>query len=195
MPGQPPFEIPMGITPNPLSMANQVHRALVAKEEARCLEREKETGKPVRRRRIAVPLVRIGPKALCQRTEFLLMVTDYDYDLSNEAFQAYCTGRGTSCLAEPGSRRWDFFADHRLAKEDYLADPYFRSAAEHEGSRHTHSDDEMSSGWRVIQFGRAVLQDSWELFCAERESSASPSNEKLERRTRSVDKTPSLFDE
>lgn len=146
-------------------VAVQAQRALQEAEEQRCLAREQASGKPARRRNIRVPTVRLGPQALAHRHDLLILVRDYDYDLSDVAFCEYCRQRGTLSVAGvPKSRRWKIFADHQRTKEQYLADPYFHFAQTHEGGRHKYTDDEMASGWRVICYGRAVLQDCWELY-------------------------------
>lgn len=167
------------------TIAAQAHRILVAQEEARCVALEAKPGKrktPVKRHPVPVPVVRLGLTELCHRIEFLWMVTEYDYDLADPAFRQYCVDRGTACGAALGSRRWDFFERHDLSKHDYLVDPYFQNANEHEGKRHRYTKDEMESGWKVIQLGRAVLQDAWEIYRSTADSAP-----------RSM--TPSLFDD
>lgn len=147
------------------TIAEQVYRGLVAREDERCLRVEAETGVREERRRIRVPLVRIGPRALCQNIDYLQMVTKFDYDLNDVRFQEYCQRRAALQIAgHPGTRRWMYFADCRLAKADYLADPYWQEAEESHGKRHRFSPDEMDSGWTVIQVGRAAFQDCWELY-------------------------------
>ena len=147
------------------SIAEQVRLSLVADEEVRCLELERKRGKRVTRRTIDTPKVRVGPHALCQNVDFLERVTQFDYQLTRADFCEYAERRGVLCLAGVrGSRRWQVFANHQTSHAAYLADPYFQVAQEHEGARHRYSPEEMEANWRVIGFGRAVLQDCWELF-------------------------------
>lgn len=148
-----------------LRIADQVHRELKEREEERCRECERVTGGKVKRRKIPVPVVRMGPKALCQNIAYLMLVSEYDYDLLDPLFQDYCSSRGTLHLAGvPGSTRWHYFVDSSLTKDDYLANPYFQFAQEFEGTRHKYTPEEMEVLWKVIFLGRAVLQDCWELY-------------------------------
>ncbi len=146
-------------------IADQVHRVLKARDDEHCRERERVTGKKVQRKNIQVPVVRLGPDALCQNIEYLLLVSEYDYDLSDSQFQDYCSARGTLHVAGvPGSTRWKYLADHTLAKDEYRSDPYFQFAQEFEGKRHKYSPDEVEVLWKVMLLGRATLQDCWELY-------------------------------
>ncbi|HAM57559.1 MAG TPA: hypothetical protein DCQ64_19960 [Candidatus Rokubacteria bacterium] len=155
------------------SIAEQVHRALVEQEEQRCAAREREKGRPMKRRTIRVPIVRMAPTALCQKSDYLLMVREYDYDLADERFCEYCQTRGTLSVAGVnGSPRWMLFRDHQRPKCDYLKDPYFQFGQELAGVKRAYSPVEMESGWDVIRYGRATLQDSWELFRATVENEA-----------------------
>lgn len=103
---------------------DQIHQFLKNQEEERCraLEAEynkhKETnGKKVKRREISKPLVRPSDDGLCQEDTFLMMVSEYDYDLSHKSFQAYCDTRGILHVAgEPGSVRWKYLAEFRKTK-------------------------------------------------------------------------------
>jgi hypothetical protein len=145
-------------------IADQVHTVLKGREEERCRERERVTGKKVKRKKIPVPVVRLGPNALCE-IDYLMLVREYDYDLSDPQFQDYCSSRGTLQLCGiRGSTRWKYFADDSLSKDDYLANPYFQFAQEFEGTRHKYTPEEMEFQWKVILLGRAKLQDCWELY-------------------------------
>jgi len=147
------------------TIAEQVQKCLKNHEEARCRELERATGKKVKRRPVPVPVVRIGPNALCQDTDYRMMVTEYDYDLADSQFQDYCSSRGTLHVAgEPRSTRWQYFADFSLTKDDYLADRNFQFAQEFEGTRHKYSAEDMEVLWKIMLLGRATLQDCWELF-------------------------------
>lgn len=150
----------------------QMLQYLVDLEEERCKaletednKSEKTRGKKVKRRKISKPWKRAGQHALCQEIELLAMVYEYDYDLADSGFQDYCSMRGVLYVAgERGTRRWDFFLDHTKQKADYLDDPYFRFAEEVGGDEHRFSDEDMDTGWKIIQLGRAKLQDCWELY-------------------------------
>jgi len=147
------------------TVAEQVQKAQVAREETRCRQIELAKGKKVKRTTIPMPVVRGGPKALCQNLEYLADVAEYDYDLSDLPFQDYCLSRGMLHLAgAAGSTRWRYHADYWLSKDDYLAAPYFRFAQEHEGNRYKYSPSEMDVQWRIIHLARATLQDCWELY-------------------------------
>lgn len=148
------------------SIAEQAQRCLQEREDARCRALELEREKPVKRREIPVPTVRVGPQAL-SGVEFLAMVTEFDYDLTAPEFCDYCLRRGTLSVAGlQGSPRWQLFVDHRIGFEEFLANPEFQFAAEHLGARHRYTAAEMTSNWSAVCLGRATLQDSWELFRA-----------------------------
>ena len=150
----------------------QMHQYLIKQEEERCrnlkaeYDRQEETrGKKVTRKAIAKPWTRPGENALCQDADLLILVTEYDYDLSDRDFQEYCQARGILHVAgEPGSRRREFFSDHGKLKSEYLKDPYFQFAQEFNGKRYQYTDREMVIGWEIISLGRAALQDCWELY-------------------------------
>ncbi len=155
------------------TIAEQVQKWLENREEERCLERERATGKKLIRKPVAVPIVRVGPRALCQNVDHLMKVSEYDFDLSDSRFQAYCSARGTLHVAgEPGSTRWQWHADCSLSKDEYLANRYFQFAQEFAGTRQRYTPEDMEVQWKIILLGRATLQDCWELF-----QSMDPGNE------------------
>jgi hypothetical protein len=151
---------------------DQIHLFLIDQEEERCraIEAEnnkhKETkGKKIKRKTILKPWVRPSDSALCQDVELLIMVSQYDYALSNKTFQAYCSGRGILHVAgEPGTKRWKYLADYRKTKSAYFADSYFHFAEEVGGKRYSYTEEEMETGWKTMLLGRAKLQDCWELY-------------------------------
>jgi hypothetical protein len=150
---------------------DQIHQHFKDEEEKRCLALEaqyqldpKKKGKRVERRSIPKPWTRFGD-GLCQAIELLSLVNEFDYDLEDEGFQAYCEERGVLHVAgEAGSRRWKCFSRHNWTKEKYLADPFFQSAESVGGSSHEYTPEEMETGWKIIMLGRAKLQDCWELY-------------------------------
>ncbi len=155
------------------SIEDQIHQFHIEREEARCRaieaeydERPSTKGQKVTRRKIPKPWKRPGANALCQETDFLVMVDEYDYDFASTDFQEYCLGRGTLSVAgEVGSRRWDYFLDYSITKGDYLEDPLHQYAEEVDRKQHRYTAHEMENGWTIICIGRAKLQDCWELFC------------------------------
>lgn len=157
------------------SIEDQIHQFLIDQEEKRCRAIEAENnkneetkGKKVKRKMIPKPWGRPGDVALCQEIDLLIMVSEYDYDLADETFQAYCSARGILHVAgKTGSRRWQYLADYRKTKSAYLADPYFQFAEEVDGKRYRYTDEEMGTGWNIMLLGRAKLQDCWELYARE----------------------------
>jgi len=151
---------------------DQIHQFLIDQEEKRCKEieasynkNEETRGKKVKRKTISKPWARPSGSALCQEPDLLIMVNQYDYDLSDERFQAYCSERGILHVAgDPGSRRWKYLADFRRTKSAYLADPYFQFAQEVDGKQYRYTDAEMETGWKIMLLGRAMIQDCWELY-------------------------------
>lgn len=150
---------------------DQIHRHFKDLEEERCLKREAELalvpearGRKVKRKAIPKPWTRLGPRALCQEPELLELVRDYDYDLADEPFRAYCASRGVlHFTGDVGGRRWAFFLHHRKTRDEYLQDPCFQSAQEWQEQRYRYTAEEMETGWRAVALGRAMLQDCWEL--------------------------------
>lgn len=154
---------------------DQIHQFLIKQEEERCRALEAEfdksneaKDKKVKRRTIPKPWARPGGSALCQEIDLLIMVDEYDYDLSNKTFQGYCSARGIlHVTGEPGSRRWEYMADYAKTKRDYLADPWFQFAQEFDGKRYRYTNEEMETCWKIVRLGRAKLQDCWELYSQE----------------------------
>lgn len=161
------------------TIEDQIHRFLVEKEEQRCRAVEAEynkhsetLGKKEKRRKVTKPWKRSGEAALCQDIDVLQMVTEYDYDLSDESFQQYCAGRGTLHVArESGSKWWEWVADYERTKSAYLNEPYFRHAIEVNGTRQMYSDQEMEFFWELMILARATMQDCWELYSKEKSQS------------------------
>lgn len=153
---------------------DQIHQLLIDQEEERCRAIEVENNKregakkknnKVNRRIIKKPWARPGESAICQDYDLLIMVYDYDYDLSDKLFQEYCAARGVLHVAGvPGSRRWEYLEDYRKTKVTYLADPYFQFAEKLDGKQYRFTEEEMETGWTIMSLGRAKLQDCWELY-------------------------------
>ena len=149
---------------------DQLHAAHIAAEECRCRKLEASTGKPVKRRPVPKPWRRIDPQALLQDPEFLQHVTEFDYRLGDPAFQQYCRERGVfHVVPEEGSWRHRFFAKPLLGRDDFVNQCLM------EGKAPYATQPDIETGWRIIQLGRAALQDAWELFLLlDGERSAAP---------------------
>jgi hypothetical protein len=159
---------------------DQIHQALIDKEETRCCALEEEhfaaTGKrkKVKRRVIRKPWSRNAFGGLCQESEFLLLVEDYDYALSDVEFQEYCKERGVLHVAgKAGSTRWTYYVEFSKTKDDYLDDDYFHFAEESAVGRHRYTDKKLDVHWEIIQLGRARLQDCWEVYLHQKRDQAS----------------------
>ena len=82
-----------------LTVAQQVRLGLQEQEDQRYRE-EKASGQKARRRNVSLPVVRMGPEALCHRDQgFLELVCAFDYDLADPAFCEYAKRRGVLSLA------------------------------------------------------------------------------------------------
>lgn len=164
--------------PRAPSIARQALAVLREQEEARCRRLEAdlaskpgESRKPVKRREVAEPTVRLGPRALCQDPEVLKCVKEVDYLLSDTSFRTYCRERGVLHVAGlDGSARWQFFLDASLSEADFFNRSDLRSTAEAAAGRGV-DHAAMRLQWEIVCYGRAVLQDCWELFQADREPS------------------------
>lgn len=151
---------------------DQMHRFLIQQEEERCAaleaqyqQSEATRGMKVKRRTIPKPWKRPSEEALCQDMDLLVMVQEYSYDLSNQAFRQYCDDRGILNVAgKPTSEWWKFADDYSKNKRDFLAAPSFHFAQEVNGSRYRYTAGELETAWLIMVLGRAKLQDCWELF-------------------------------
>jgi hypothetical protein len=157
-----------------LLIEDQMHNRLIELEEERCIKLEQENlkdpkkaGKKIKRKKIDKPWKRSYPVSLCQEYDLMLLVTDYDYDLSDEHFQKYCAERGVLQVAgEIGSRRWEYMLDYTKLKEDFFNDAYFQYAkVKEDGSAYKYSDEEMNIHWENLFISRVQLQDCWEIYC------------------------------
>lgn len=140
---------------------DQMLAFLEAEEEKRCRDLEESKGKKVKRRTIDFPWQRGTHPQLCQETDLLLMVSEYDYDLENSRFQDYCRSRGVLHVAGvPGSERWSVFRDPNIGEDEFLGNSYFRFSEA--GKEYT--SEQMKTQWEIVRIGRAKLEDCWELY-------------------------------
>lgn len=92
---------------------------------------------------------------LCQDTEWVATIYEYDYDLPNTEFQEYCRSRGVLHIAgTPGSKRWEFCVNHQWSADEFFEDDP--------------SATDIGSDWRILRTARGKLQDCWELFRRDR---------------------------
>jgi hypothetical protein len=155
-----------------LPIEDQMHNSLIALEEERCIKLEQEylrvhnKVKKIKRKKIEKPWRRPSPVSLCQEIELLPLVSEYDYDLSDNEFQKYCVSRGVLQVAgEKGSRRWEYMLNYSKTKEDFFNDVYFQFSKEYQGSRYKYNEEEMNIHWNILHTGRGQLQDCWEIYC------------------------------
>ena len=146
-----------------MHVEDQIHAVFIAKEEARCLALGAKKGKQVKRRQVLKPWTRTGPLSLLQDPEFLQYVTQFDYRLDDPVYEGYCRKRGVfHVVPEEDSWRYPFLANPSMDRADFLkqcargAEPAYAS------------EKAIETGWRIVRLGRAALQDSWEVFLAER---------------------------
>jgi len=159
------------VTNMALHIEDQMLRHLQEKEEQRCrmLEEEnrktpKKKGIQVKRRKIQKPWTRFPNEALCQETELLLTVSEFDYDLSDESFQEYCRIRGVLHIAgNPNSRRWYYVKNHDIEENDFRKDRIIQYEKSIDGEEVERSKDAVDFDWKIISIGRAKIQDCWEI--------------------------------
>ena len=79
------------------SIEEQMHEAAVEDEELRCQKIEeknkldpKKKNRKVPRRNVVQPWTRGTYPKLCQETEWLVRISEYDYDLLDPDFQVLC---------------------------------------------------------------------------------------------------------
>jgi hypothetical protein len=137
------------------------------------VERDQSTKakqKKVTRRKISRPWTRPGKNALCQEVDLLMLVQEYDYELSDSDFRRYAKARGILHVAgEPGSRRWEFYSDYSKTKDEFLGDSYFQLGQMVDRKQYAYTLEEMEIAWRIVLLGRSALQDCWELYIDTRE--------------------------
>jgi hypothetical protein len=142
-----------------LPIEEQIHRYYIA------LEAEKAKAQHRKPRPVPVPWVRPHKDGLCVEPDFLRAVQEFDYDLEDESFQAFCQSRARLSFAGiKGGRCWQFFSDFQRGKDQYLAEPEFQFAQEWQGKHRRYSAAELEVGWKIIRLGRARLQDCWEIY-------------------------------
>lgn len=150
-------------------IADQMHEAVLAAAELDFKRaksaHEASGGKKPKKVTPPRPWDRLHPKALCQELELLLLVKEYDYDLTSNRFAEYCERRGVLCgTGERDTPRWDLFVNYETDEDAYLANDYFRYAEATGDTAYRFSDDEMRSQWKSVLLYRARLQDCWEIF-------------------------------
>ena len=151
---------------------DQIHQALIREEEERCRAIEeknkldpKKKNKKVTRRKIQKPWSRGIHPRLCQETELLLKVSDYDYDLGVPGFQDYCRTRGVLHIAgEVGSRRWTFCVNHGRCFDDFLPDAGNSTFESTDSDNEKAPSPEADTDWKIVKIARGKLQDCWEMY-------------------------------
>ena len=97
------------------------------------------------------------------RSRLLIMVSKYDYELSDKTFQNYCSARGILHVAgEPevdGGNIWQIIGKQKCQYPTLL-----QLSEEVDGKRHSYTDEEMETGWKIMLLGRAKFQDCRELY-------------------------------
>lgn len=100
---------------------------------------------------------RPGEQTICQNFDVLTRVTEYDFDLGDPDFAAYCERRGVGWKAGTG-KRLAFTANHSATKEDF-----FREFARSE-TGYIYSAEEMETHWRIMLAAKGAMQDCWEIW-------------------------------
>ena len=107
---------------------------------------------------------------LLMDTETLKLVTEYDYDLSDEQFEEYARRRGCMNGAfREGSRHRMYVREHWLSEADFLADEdpdvtHPEPSVYNDFSPPRYTEAERRGTWQVIALARAALQDCWEVY-------------------------------
>lgn len=155
------------------SIETQIHEAAIEDEELRCQKIEaqnrldpKKKDKKVPRRKVGKPWTRGAYPKLCQETEWLARVSEYDYDLLNPEFQDYCRMRGILHMAgPPESTRWGFCVNHGRGPAEYFKE-IGRTPPQPTSPDSATPPPEVDTAWRIVRIARGKLQDCWELFTA-----------------------------
>ena len=105
------------------------------------------------------------PVTLCQDTDVLVRVGEYDFDLNNKAFQGYLKTRGIAHKAGTKAR-FSFTANHQATKAEFMA--MFQLAEPYKGQQYKFSAEEMQAHWRVMLAAKGAMQDAWEIFTGRR---------------------------
>ncbi len=99
------------------------------------------------------------PATICQDFDALVKVTEYDFDLTNAEFRAYCEARGVMNRIA----RFAMTASHETTKEQFFNQTRLANPMP-DGSRHQFSNKEIETLWRIFLAGKGAVQDCWEIF-------------------------------
>lgn len=115
------------------------------------------------------------PKYLCQDFYLCLRIEQYDFDLSDEAFQRYAKRRGVLYKAGTGDR-WRITADHQATREDFDRSDCRWMVSVATGKRtRLQTPAEMDEGWLIMRSMKGAFQDAWELYLAAQAEADHPS--------------------
>lgn len=157
-------------------IGDQMHKCLLEAEVERYAksveeyEKNPSSEKP-RKRASPKPWKRPGKLARCQDFNLLKLVNEFDFDLADPEFQAFCDKRAVLHVAgDLGGKYWSYFADLSKRRSDFINDKEFQTAVRLNGNAYRYTPDEMDALWNVVHLGRAQLQDLWEVFVSVRGS-------------------------
>ena len=158
---------------------SQIHEAAIEDEELRCQKIEaqnkldpKKKNRKVPRRKVGKPWTRGTYPKLCQETDWLARVSEYDYDLLNPEFQDYCRMRGVLHTAgELGGTRWEFCVNHGRSPAEYFEE-IGRTPPQPANPEDVVPPPEADTDWRIVRIARGKLQDCWELFTTQSNAAA-----------------------
>ncbi len=101
------------------------------------------------------------PETICQETDILLAITEYDYDTEDPGFVQYCLDRGCWYrVHEEGSISYQFVHHCDWGESAYMKckqttiEPY--NTLLH--------PEELKVMWQGVLAARGALQDCWEIY-------------------------------
>jgi hypothetical protein len=97
------------------------------------------------------------------KPELVMMVSEFDFNLDDDGFQAFLKPRGLLHLGGVSqSAYWRAMNDPEMDAASFLANEAFHLAQEHECKRHRYSEGEMKTLWRIFQCSRVMFQAAWD---------------------------------
>lgn len=149
-------------------MAKEKEKKKRQKQQARWDKDPKKKGRKVPRHEVSINWTRgVFPK-LCQDTDSVATVYEYDYDLLDTEFQAYCRTRGVLHIAgTPESTRWEFCVNYMRSPDEYFK-TIGRTPPKSADPEEDPLPPEADTDWKIIRIARGKLQDCWELFQRDR---------------------------
>lgn len=108
----------------------------------------------------------ILPVSICQDSDALNQVTEFDYVLPDPAFFDYCQSRLGNIKPHNCPWYWEMVMDHRTTRQSYINAA--RGNARYLRSGERVAGQEILLSWKTYCIQRAKIQDCWEIYTGRR---------------------------